>query len=639
MAEPRQVSFGQPAKRRLAEGSYDLVSLTDSEPEQQMPGSTGASVPSTMEPADIHKDGLPTAPASSDGRWLRQAEANGRGDARTCEGERANDPCRMTAKTRKLWQTSPRRQMRTALCLSILFVCFVSLGIFSFFIHCEMPNHLGNWDVSLSHAASVNHLMMYDVDSDHIPDCVMAYTTDDSIYADNFCRNGRGGESPCGAVLVLHGFDGTETWHSTLPGEPSAVSCPPSSDVIRPKPPFCLALGEQGQVWALKHRNGREAWSVEPGVDVVGPCQVLWLPDLDEDRSHDVLLVWQLKNDTATSAHLALASGFSGVLMGKPVRLEVDNVPGKKLLPPALHIMNDEMPLVLLASGSGVKAIALRDLYRLALGAQAEFPKPLRKTSTDWTTMTNISTDLQSIYSPTAGPLRMLGQVPNDRLPAAVVMLTDKELMLLNGQNLQMSWKANISNVSSLPLYGQFNDDRVSDLFVQAQNNNGFKKVYLLDGAIGVELWHLEIPIRDLPTDQDTAAALSTRSHGPAFLFWAGKTKSIGSQSMVVPSSESGSAQNLYLVLAQQSEVLIRLATSNDTITHQAVGYWPRQKDASLAFCSRPSEPGIDLLISQCRLREALSNAAVYTYPSGGNVTKIDMVDVRFLDSRNAGHA
>ena len=67
-----------PAKRRLAEGSYDLVSLTDSEAEQQMPGSTAASVPSTMDPANIHKDGLLTAP--SDGRWLRQAEANGRGN-------------------------------------------------------------------------------------------------------------------------------------------------------------------------------------------------------------------------------------------------------------------------------------------------------------------------------------------------------------------------------------------------------------------------------------------------------------------------------------------------------------------------------------------------------------------------------
>uniref|UniRef100_A0A8C4PYQ6 FAM234A/B beta-propeller domain-containing protein n=1 Tax=Eptatretus burgeri TaxID=7764 RepID=A0A8C4PYQ6_EPTBU len=630
MAETRQVSFGQPAKRRLAEGSYDLVSLTDSEAEQQMPGSTAASVPSTMDPANIHKDGLSTAP--SDGRWLRQAEANGRGNARTCEGEGANDPCQMTAKTRKLWKTSPKRQMRTALCLSFLFVCFVSLGIFSFFIHCEMPSHLGNWDVSLSHAASVNHLMMYDVDSDHIPDCVMAYTTDDSIDADSFCRNGRGVKAPCGAVLVLHGFDGSETWHSTLPGEPSAVSCSPSSDVIRPKPPFCLALGEQGQVWALKHRNGREAWSVEPGVDVVGPCQILWLPDLDEDRSHDVLLLWQLMNDTSTSARLALVSGFSGVLIGKPVRLEVNNVPEQKLLPPALHIMNDEMPLILLASGSGVKAIALRDLYRLALGPQAEFPKPLRKASTDWTTMTNISTDLQSIYSPTSGPLRMLGQVPNERLPAAVVMLTDKELMLLNGQNLQMSWKTPIPNISSLPLYGQFNDDGVPDLFVQAQNNNGFKTVYLLDGAIGVELWHLEIPILDLPTEQDTAAALSTRSHGTAFLFWAGKTKSIGSQSMM-RSSESESAQNLYLVLAQQSEVLIRLATSNGTITHQAVGYWPRQKDASLAFCSRPSKPGLTFLISQSRLREALSNAVVYLSPSGDNVTKVDMEDVRFLES------
>nr|XP_023696054.1 protein FAM234B-like [Paramormyrops kingsleyae] len=100
-----------------------------------------------------------------------------------------------------------------------------------------------------------------------------------------------------------------------------------------------------------------------------------------------------------------------------------------------------------------------------------------------------------------------------------VVVYGSSRLSVLKEQDAQTEWMVSTAAIQSRPTPGYFNGDRIPDLLIQQSAGPGVRKVQVIDGASGQNLWEAEFACPRLHLE---GSSLLTGSGQSAFLFWAG---------------------------------------------------------------------------------------------------------------------
>ncbi|MCI4395169.1 hypothetical protein PGIGA_G00177380 [Pangasianodon gigas] len=99
-----------------------------------------------------------------------------------------------------------------------------------------------------------------------------------------------------------------------------------------------------------------------------------------------------------------------------------------------------------------------------------------------------------------------------------VSVCVNSQISVIRERDIHITWTINSSSMHSRPAIGHFNDDGVPDLLIQ-QSANGIRKVQIIDGAQGQNLWEAEFVCPHLVLEGSTILTTSGQS---VFLFWAG---------------------------------------------------------------------------------------------------------------------
>lgn len=166
--------------------------------------------------------------------------------------------------------------------------------------------------------------------------------------------------------------------------------------------------------------------------------------------------------------------------------------------------------------------------------------------------------ELIDVYSDGVELLQMV-KAP-DSNGSHLLVTTRQGLVLLHGQNLTPHWTLRLQGLFSQPTPGYFTEDQTLDFLLQIQDGPGMKKMIVVDGDSGSEVWNASVPchLRETPT---TSAVTSEQKS--VFLFWAQTLPAAG----LTPTAEPPALYRLYLLHPAFPSILLDLANATGTVT------------------------------------------------------------------------
>ncbi|XP_039990684.1 protein FAM234A isoform X2 [Xiphias gladius] len=418
--------------------------------------------------------------------------------------------------------------------------------------------------------------------------------------------------SPCVFVVAVDGTDGETLWERPLHPEFHWAQCGLEKETGRTWD--CL-LSHFDQLTAVDKYSGEIRWQQPQPPGLHSTVPVLSVPDLDGDKLSDVALV----ASDVTQTQLIFLSGKTGVQIGSTVALDSTETPK-----PLLHCTTEGSHYVLLQKDTGLYGLAL---WRIAAKAKAGMEVSLKKDK-HWESHANATSGLVPIYE--SDSVRQVLKTEEKEDPSNLLLVTGKEVALVNGKNLQLLWRFNTSSVLSEPSFGHFNKDGVLDVVVEEDIGNYTKRIIILDGKSGDELW--EVNLSATP-NAPRPASIHTINSISIFVFWG-----------VMPTETNSSVplksdQRSYMLHPLYSKVLLESTNVMDHIITFKATLLERGRHAAYFLLTGPGTEGDEgtVVLTKRKLKQDIPQSKVVRIgPGGGSETSEDIKEafsrLRFRD-------
>uniref|UniRef100_UPI0037E792CE protein FAM234A n=1 Tax=Semicossyphus pulcher TaxID=241346 RepID=UPI0037E792CE len=496
---------------------------------------------------------------------------------------------------------------RTAVFFFSLFLCLTIVFAFSFIIPCPVrPQYQASWNRTFPEAATYDFLAIEDASKDKVMDVLFVLKNTEGSQ-NNTCANA-GLPSPCVYLLAVDGTHGESLWERPLAPEFHWAQCGLDQDTSRTWD--CL-LSHSDQLTAVDKYSGIIRWQQPqpPGLHSTGP--VLSVPDLDGDQANDVTLV----APDNTQTQLVFLSGKTGVQIGSTVTLDPTQTVNH-----LLHCTAEGSHYVLLQKDTGVYALAL---WRIAAQAKAGMEDGLKKDK-QWEKSSSSTSGLVPVYeSDSVKKVLRAGETETPNL----LIVTGKEVALVDGKNLKKLWRFNSGPVLSEPSFGHYNKDDVLDVVVEEDIGNNTKRVVILDGKSGGVLW--EVSLLATP-NSPRPSSIHTSNSFSIFVFWGQMPSETNS---TVPLT---SERCTYMLHPLYSKVLLESSSSTERIVTFKATLLERGRHAAYILLTEGTEGTV--ILSKRKLKMDIPDSKVLRIGTGGSSeTNEDIKEafnrLRFSDS------
>ncbi|XP_076827054.1 protein FAM234A [Brachyhypopomus gauderio] len=394
---------------------------------------------------------------------------------------------------------------RTAAFLLSLFLCLIIVFAFSFILPCPVrPQYQRTWSRVLPAAATYDFLAVADANRDKVQDVFFIYKSAEGTM--NQTCNSKGLPAPCLFLLAVDGTDGVTLWEQAVADEFVWAVC--GMGGVGTKEKKCL-VAHADNLTAINIQTGVIVWQKPRSPVTNGRPPVILLPDLDGDGTNDIAVL-SYNPRTLVPTELVFFSGKSGDVIGSKVDVDAGGV--------RYHLqltLPSEAHYLLLHTDGGVYAMGvwrLADKAKSGLGSRLKKENSWEKKATD--------SGLIPIYeSEVVLNVSMVRGGSGSSSPS-LLLQTASTVMLLNTNTLRISWTKNTSQLINSPSFGHFNKDGVSDIVLEEYVDNTTKRVVILDGQTGGELWAGTLFSR---TPSPRPASVLTIYSFSVFMLW-GKT-------------------------------------------------------------------------------------------------------------------
>ncbi|XP_071318388.1 protein FAM234A [Trachinotus anak] len=481
---------------------------------------------------------------------------------------------------------------RTAVFFLSLFLCLIVVFAFSFIIPCPVrPQYLISWNRTFSEAATYDFLAIEDASSDKVMDVLFVLKMSEGSQ-NNTCADA-GLPSPCVFVLAVDGTDGETLWERPLHPEFHWAQCGLEGETGRTWD--CL-LSHSDQFTAVDKQSGEIRWQQPQPPGLHSTVPVLSVPDLDGDKVNDVALV---ASDSAQT-QVVFLSGKTGVQIGSTVALDSTETP-KHLL----HCTTEGSHYVLLQKDTGLYGLAL---WRIAAKAKAGMEVKLKKDK-HWEKNANATSGLVPIYE--SDSVKQVQRTDETQDSSNLLIVSGKEVALVDGKNLQLLWRFNTSSVLSEPSFGHFNKDGLLDVVVEEDIGNDTKRIIILDGKSGGVLW--EVNFLASPNSPRPASIHTTNSVS-IFVFWG-----------IMPTETNSSVpltgeRRSYMLHPLYSKVLLESTNVMDHIITFRATLLERGRHAAYFLLTGPRTEGDEgtVVLSKRKLKQDVPDSKVLRIGTGG---------------------
>ncbi|XP_011602274.2 protein FAM234A [Takifugu rubripes] len=490
---------------------------------------------------------------------------------------------------------------RTAVFFLSIFLCLAIVFAFSFIIPCPVrPQYLISWNRTFPEAASYDFLATEDTNRDKVNDILFVLRS--SKGSQNNTCTGAGLPSPCVFFIAVDGTDGNALWECPLDPEFHWAQCGLEEDANRNW--GCL-VAHSDKLSAIDKYTGEVRWQQQQPPGLHGTAPVLSVPDLDRDMVKDLALV----ASDSTQTQLVFLSGKTGVLIGSKVVLNSTETANH-----LLHHSATGSQYVLLQTETGLYGLAL---YKIAAKAKPGTEVNL-KMDKQWEKNASPTSGLIPIYE--SDSLRRVLRMGQGEGTPNLLLVTGKEVALLNGKTLQSLWKINSSSVLREPSFGHFNKDGILDVVVEEDEGDYEKRVVILDGKSGGVLWEvlfLATPNSPIP------ASIHTTNYFSIFVFW-------GKKDFNATSVPGISDRHIYMLHPLYSKVLLESPRSLDHILTFKATLLERGRHAAYILLTGPvtQEAQGTVVLSKRKLKQDVPNSEVCNVGDGAET--IDVIKEAF---------
>ncbi|CAJ1080824.1 LOW QUALITY PROTEIN: protein FAM234A-like [Xyrichtys novacula] len=482
---------------------------------------------------------------------------------------------------------------RTAVFFFSLFLCLTIVFAFSFIIPCPVrPQYVLTWNRTFSEAATYDFLAIEDTSKDKVMDVLFVLKNTEGSQ-NNTCADA-GLPSPCVYLLSVDGTHGESLWERPLDPDYHWAQCGLEKEKSRNWD--CL-LSHSDKVTAIDKYSGEVRWQQPHPPGLPSTVPVLSVPDLDGDQASDVALVAPDSSQT----QLVFLSGKTGVQIGSTVTL--DSIETASHL---LHRTPDGAHYVLLQKDTGVYGLAL---WRIAAQAKEGMDADLKKDK-HWEKNSSPTSGLVPVYE--SNSVKQFLRVGETGDPPNLLVVTENEVVLIDGKNLKILWRFNASSVISEPSFGHYNKDDVLDVVLEEDIGNNTKKVAILDGKSGGVLW--EVDLLATPNSPRPASIHTTNSFS-IFVFW-GRMPSQTNASVPLSSERCS-----YMLHPLYSNVLLESTSSMDHIVTFKATLLERGRHAAYILLTGPVTDGTEgiVVLSKRKLKQDVPNSKVLRISTGGS--------------------
>ncbi|XP_017273727.1 protein FAM234A [Kryptolebias marmoratus] len=497
---------------------------------------------------------------------------------------------------------------RTAAFFLSLFLCLTVVFAFSFIIPCPVrPQYLVTWNRTFSEAGTYDFLAIEDASSDKVMDVLFVLKNTNSIQ-NKSCADA-GLPSPCLFVLAVDGTDGDTLWERPLDSEFHWAQC--GLDQEEDDAWHCL-LSHSDNLTAIDKHTGRVVWQQPRPTGLPSSLPVLSVPDLDGDKTADVVLV---ASDN-TQTQVILLSGKTGAQIGSTVVLG-----SLKSASHLVHLTKEGSYYVLFQKDTGVYGLALWKIAAKAgLGLSLKKDKHLEKNA-------DAGTGLVPIHESDAVSLLRTKDTDDS---SDLLVVSGNEVALVDGGKLTPRWQFNTSSILGIPSFGHFNKDNVLDVVVEEDIGGYRKRIIILDGKSGGVLW--EVDLLASANCPRPASVHTTKSYS-IFMFW-GLMPSQSNSSESLPTD-----RHSYMLHPFYPKVLLEFTNTLDHIVAFKATLMERGRHAAYLLLTGPEKEqkeGAVLLIKR-KLKQDVPLCEVRSIDnSGGSATKEAIMEafnrLRFAD-------
>uniref|UniRef100_A0A1A7W9H8 Integrin alpha FG-GAP repeat containing 3 n=1 Tax=Iconisemion striatum TaxID=60296 RepID=A0A1A7W9H8_9TELE len=420
---------------------------------------------------------------------------------------------------------------RTAVFFLSLFLCLIIVFAFSFIMPCPVrAQYLVTWKKTFSESVAYEFLAFEHSNNDKVKDVLFVIKNTNGTLNQTCTESGL--PSPCVFVVAVDGTDGDTLWETPLHPELQWAQCDQGKKTSRTW--HCL-MSHSDNLTAINKNTGHVIWQQPQPTGLASSLPALSVPDLDQDKVDDVVLV----ASSSTLTQLILLSGKTGAQMGSTVVL--DSIQTANHL---IHVTEKGSYYILLQNDTDVYGL---DLLGIAAKAGLKMDKLME-------TKANSAVSLLPIYQSNA--VSLLRTKDSDD-SSDLLVASGNEVALINGKTLRLKWKFNCSSLIGKPSLGHFNKDGVLDVVVEDDVGNQTKRVMILDGKSGGVLW--EVRLLASANSPGPASIYTTKSIS-IFMFWGLMPSESNSTKLLTSSRHS------YLLHPRHSEVLLEITNVTDHI-------------------------------------------------------------------------
>ncbi|XP_063282427.1 protein FAM234B isoform X2 [Pelobates fuscus] len=505
--------------------------------------------------------------------------------------------------------------VRTTVFILTVVICMIMVLVCAFLIPCPFSGQHNFWTLNVGEETGVlSPLELFDVNKDGVPDILMSFLSSETNVTIDKSRRQL-------LVAAISGINSSILWNAHLPEDIRSIQCgkltlgPEQNDT-------CLLTGTSKLLQVISASTGKTLWTMSPSHVSSGTmaAPAVILPDLDNDNTNDLLVL--TIGETQPDLGFLLVSGRTGKPLGVMVKYGIMGY--GRLLGPQAHYTSQGAIYILFGLGK-VQAVSLRDIYAQANNRDS-FPSILQKNEPDWEKRRTVNlSKLINVYS---AEVESLQTIPISGSNCSDLLITTKNgLSLLRGQDLDQRWSLNLSNISSLPQPGYFNNDENLDFLLQVQSNH-VKKIIVVDGTSGEFLWESEVSWNQ---QEAQAASVLTPERKSVFLFW-GEGSPASNGSVLHTKTNPQWKRHLYLLHPMYPGVLLDLYNVSTTIIASAVGIKELEKDAFFTILTADQEVGTsdklaqDLVVHKLNMRWALSHSRAISLGSATMRPKVEDV-------------
>nr|XP_020462023.1 protein FAM234A [Monopterus albus]XP_020462024.1 protein FAM234A [Monopterus albus]XP_020462025.1 protein FAM234A [Monopterus albus] len=499
----------------------------------------------------------------------------------------------LSAKVLKNKSFAKLTHWRTAVFFLSLFICLIIVFAFSFIIPCPVrPQYLITWNRTFSEAATYDFLAIEAASNDKVMDVLFVLRMKEGSQ-NNTCTDA-GLPSPCMFVLAVDGTDGETLWERPLHPEFHWAQC--GLDKGTQRNWDCL-LSHSDQFTAIDKSSGAIRWQQPQPPSLNSTVPALSVPDLDGDKVSDVALV---ASDN-TQTQLVFLSGKTGIQIGSTVVLDSTQTASH-----LLHHTAEGSHYVLLQKDSGLYGLAL---WRIAAKAKPGMEVGLKKDKY-WERKANATSGLVPVYK--SDSVRRVLRTEGTDDPSNLLFVTEKEVALIDGKNLQLQWRFNTSSVFTEPSFGHFNKDGLLDIVVEEDVGNYTKRVIILDGKSGGVLW--EVNLMASPNSPRPDSIHTTNSYS-IFVLWGTIPSEINSSVPLISDRRSYMLHPLYSnVLLESNSVMDHIVMFKATLLEHG-------RHAAYILLTGPGTNGAEgtVELRKQKLKQEVPYSKVIRIGTGGN--------------------